>query len=179
MFLLSHYRSPIDFKWRSLESSSSSLNSLYNMVERLKEVGADDELSDEERELEGYYENFKRRFYGYLDDDLDTPRAMAELFKLASKINKILDSRGTLYALLKLKLLSEIERISRIFGILEKKPVIEADLLKDVLEILIDVRCKLRMRREFELADQIRDRLREIGIILEDIGYQTKWRLRR
>ena len=179
MFLLSHYRSPIDFKWRSLESSSSSLNSLYNMVERLKEVGADDELSDEERELEGYYENFKRRFYGYLDDDLDTPRAMAELFKLASKINKILDSRGTLYALLKLKLLSEIERISRIFGILEKKPVIEADLLKSVLEILIDVRCKLRMRREFELADQIRDRLREIGIILEDIGYQTKWRLRR
>ena len=179
MFLLSHYRSPIDFKWRSLESSSSSLNSLYNMVERLKEVGADDELSDEERELEGYYENFKRRFYGYLDDDLDTPRAMAELFKLASKINKILDSRGTLYALLKLKLLSEIERISRIFGVLEKKPVIEADLLKSVLEILIDVRCKLRMRREFELADQIRDRLREIGIILEDIGYQTKWRLRR
>jgi len=179
MFLLSHYRSPIDFKWRSLESSSSSLNSLYNMVGRLKEVEADDELSEEERELEGYYENFKRRFYGYLDDDLDTPRAMAELFKLASKINKILDSRGTLYALLKLKLLSEIERISRIFGILEKKPVIEADLLKSVLEILIDVRCKLRMRREFELADQIRDRLREIGIILEDIGYQTKWRLRR
>jgi len=179
MFLLSHYRSPIDFKWRSLESSSSSLNSLYNMVERLKEVEADDELSDEERELEGYYENFKRRFYCYLNDDLDTPRAMAELFKLASKINKVLDSRGTLYALLKLKLLSEIERISRIFGILEKKPVIEADLLKSVLEILIDVRCKLRMRREFELADQIRDRLREIGIILEDIGYQTKWRLRR
>ena len=35
------------------------------------------------------------------------------------------------------------------------------------------------MRREFELADRIRDRLREIGIILEDIGYQTRWRLRR
>ena len=179
MFLLSHYRSPIDFKWRSLESSESSLNSLYNMVERLRAVETDEELSEEERRLEECYEDFKRKFYGYLDDDLDTPRAMAELFKLASTINKFLDTRERLNALLKLKLLSEIERIGRIFGILKKRPVIETDLLERVLEILIDVRGELRMRREFELADRIRDRLREIGIILEDIGYQTRWRLRR
>ena len=179
MFLLSHYRSPIDFKWRSLESSSSSLNSLYNMVERLRAVETDEDLSEEERKLEEYYENFKRKFYGYLDDDLDTPRAMAELFKLASTINKFLDTRERLNALLKLKLLSEIERMGRIFGILKKRPVIEMGLLERVLEILIDVRGELRMRREFELADRIRDRLREIGIILEDIGYQTRWRLRR
>jgi len=179
MFLLSHYRSPIDFKWRSLESSESSLNSLYNMVERLRAVETDEELSEEERRLEEYYENFKRKFYGYLDDDLDTPRAMAELFKLASTINKFLDVRERLNALLKLKLLSEIERIGRIFGILKRRPVIETDLLERVLEILIDVRGELRMRKEFELADRIRDRLREIGIILEDIGYQTRWRLRR
>ena len=179
MFLLSHYRSPIDFKWRSLESSESSLNSLYNMVERLRAVETDEELSEEERGLEEYCENFKRKFYGYLDDDLDTPRAMAELFKLTSAINKFLDTRERMNALLKLKLLSEIERIGRIFGILKKKPVIEMDLLEKVLEILIDVRGELRMRREFELADRIRDRLREIGIILEDIGYQTRWRLKR
>jgi len=179
MFLLSHYRSPIDFKWRSLESSESSLNSLYNMVERLRAVETDEELSEEERRLEEYCENFKRKFYGYLDDDLDTPRAMAELFKLTSAINKFLDTRERMNALLKLKLLSEIERIGRIFGILKKKPVIEMDLLEKVLEILIDVRGELRMRREFELADRIRDRLREIGIILEDIGYQTRWRLKR
>ncbi|RLG02061.1 MAG: cysteine--tRNA ligase [Thaumarchaeota archaeon] len=179
MFLLSHYRSPIDFKWRSLESSESSLNSLYNMVERLRAVETDEDLSEEERKLEEYYENFKRKFYGYLDDDLDTPRAMAELFKLASTINKFLDTRERLNALLKLKLLSEIERMGRIFGILKKRPVIEMGLLERVLEILIDVRGELRMRREFELADRIRDRLREIGIILEDIGYQTRWRLRR
>ena len=104
---------------------------------------------------------------------------MAELFKLASTINKFLDTRERLSALLKLKLLSEIERIGRIFGILKKRPVIEMGLLERVLEILIDVRGELRMRREFELADRIRDRLREIGIILEDIGYQTRWRLRR
>ena len=72
-----------------------------------------------------------------------------------------------------------IKRISKIFGILEKKPTIEADLLESVLEILVDVRGKLRVKGEFELADQIRDRLREIGIILEDIGYQTRWKLRR
>ena len=179
MFLLSHYRSPIDFKWRSLESSESSLNSLYNMVERLRAVETDEDLSEEERRLEECYEDFKRKFYGYLDDDLDTPRAMAELFKLASTINKFLDTRERLNALLKLKLLSEIERIGRILGILKKRPVIETDLLERVLEILIDVRGELRMRREFELADRIRDRLREIGIILEDIGYQTRWRLRR
>ena len=179
MFLFSHYRSPIDFKWSSLESSNSSLNSLYNMVERLRDVEADEELSEEEKKLEDYYENFKKNFYSCLDDDLDTPRAMAELFKLVSTINKILDSQERLYALLKFKLLSEIERISKIFGILEKKPTIEADLLESVLEILIDVRGKLRVKGEFELADQIRDRLREIGIILEDIGYQTRWKLRR
>ncbi|HDJ66591.1 MAG TPA: cysteine--tRNA ligase, partial [Nitrososphaeria archaeon] len=179
MFLFSHYRSPIDFKWSSLESSNSSLNSLYNMVERLREVEADEELSEEEKKLEDYYENFKKNFYSCLDNDLDTPRAVAELFKLASTINKILDSQERLYALLKFKLLSEIERISKIFGILEKKPAIEAGLLESVLEILIDVRGKLRIKGEFELADQIRDRLREIGIILEDIGYQTRWKLRR
>jgi len=51
--------------------------------------------------------------------------------------------------------------------------------LKSVLEILIDVRGKLRIKGEYELADHIRERLREIGIILEDIGYQTRWKLRR
>jgi len=179
MFLFSHYRSPIDFKWSSLESSNSSLNSLYNLVERLKEIEVDEELSDEERKLEDYFEDFRRRFYEHLDDDLDTPRALAELFKLSSAINKVLDSKERLYAPLKLKLLSEIEKIGNIFGILKRKPIVEADLLKSVLEILIDVRGKLRTKGEFELADQIRDRLREIGIILEDVGYQTKWKLRR
>jgi len=179
MFLFSHYRSPIDFKWSSLESSNSSLNSLYNLVERLKEIEVDEELSDEERGLEDYFEDFRRRFYEHLDDDLDTPRALAELFKLSSAINKVLDSKERLYAPLKLKLLSEIEKIGNIFGILKRKPIVEADLLRSVLEILIDVRGKLRTKGEFELADQIRDRLREIGIILEDVGYQTKWKLRR
>ena len=179
MFLFSHYRSPIDFKWSSLESSNSSLNSLYNLIERLKEIEVDEELSNEEKKLEDYLKDFRRGFYGHLDDDFDTPRALAQLFKLTSAINKVLDSRERLHVSLKLKLLSEIEKVGRIFGILKEKPLIEANLLKSILEILIDVRGELRIKGEFELADQIRDRLREVGIILEDIGYQTRWKLRR
>ena len=179
MFLFSHYRSPIDFKWSSLESSNSSLNSLYNLIERLKEIEVDEELSNEEKKLEDDLKDFRRGFYGHLDDDFDTPRALAQLFKLTSAINKVLDSRERLHVSLKLKLLSEIEKVGRIFGILKEKPLIEANLLKSILEILIDIRGKLRIKGEFELADQIRDRLREVGIILEDIGYQTRWKLRR
>jgi len=52
-------------------------------------------------------------------------------------------------------------------------------LLKDVISVLVDVRDELRRRMDWEIADRIRDRLRSIGIILEDTPKGTKWRISR
>ena len=106
-----------------------------------------------------------------MNNDLNTPKAVSIIFELLKKGNTRLqqgelpaEERGTLLLLLKI-LGFELKEIEKVEGNLQEK----------ILEILIEIRQKLRIEKNFVLADEIRDRLKDIGIILKDTKEGTKW----
>ena len=105
-----------------------------------------------------------------MDDDLNTPQALAAIFDLAREINRSaskgsnVDSAQELLANLLAVLGIDIEVESRHSGELEP-----------YIELLIELRKDLRGSRQFAMADKIRDELSELGIRLEDSGDDTRW----
>jgi cysteinyl-tRNA synthetase len=111
-----------------------------------------------------------------LEDDLNTPKAMAELFALARKLNKASDpdERGRLAA--------EILAAGDLLGFLQSDPEAwfaghtEGELGGDEIEALLAERREARSRKDFSAADEIRDRLAAAGIVIADGPDGTTWR---
>ena len=109
-----------------------------------------------------------------MDDDLNTPQAIATLFDLAREINRgresgmaVADAQGALRDLASVLGLSLEERRS--------SSGTDADAF---VELLVETRSQLRSERNWALADSIRDRLEELGVVLEDSAAGTQWRYR-
>ncbi len=162
-----YYRSRMDFSEETLESAKSSLERIYNakgkLDESLKNPG-------KENDLENAIKKVKKSFEAAMDDDFNTPKALAAYFDLVKEINKSAESASEAQ-LLKAKKL--FEDIGNVFGILveEKKE----DLEEKLIQFIIDLREEARKKKDFETSDKIRAKLKEIGIILED-GEKTTWK---
>jgi len=162
-----YYRSRMDFSEETLESAKSSLERIYNakwkLDESLKNPG-------KENDLENAIKKVKKSFEDAMDDDFNTPKALAAYFDLVKEINKSAESASEAQ-LLKAKKL--FEDIGNVFGILveEKKE----DLEEKLIQFIIDLREEARKKKDFETSDKIRAKLKEIGIVLED-GEKTTWK---
>jgi cysteinyl-tRNA synthetase len=109
-----------------------------------------------------------------MEDNMNTPLALQVLFKLFENLASR-SSEITLKKLIEAK--TEALKLSDIFQIVPKEST--TLLSEDVLSILIEVRSKLRTMGNYQLADEIREKLRKIGIELEDTKSGTKWKLIR
>ncbi|HEC95723.1 MAG: class I tRNA ligase family protein, partial [Methanomicrobia archaeon] len=162
-----YYRSRMDFSEETLESAKSSLERIYNAKWKL-----DESLKNPGRgnDLENAVKKVKKSFEVAMDDDFNTPKALAAYFDFIKEINKSAESASEAQ-LLKAKKL--FEDIGNVFGILteEKKEGLEEKLI----QFIIDLREEARKKKDFETSDKIRAKLREIGIILED-GEKTTWK---
>ena len=174
--LSSHYRTPINFSQESLEQASKALErlntTLYNLKERLEK--ASEGLPDrEEEKLLAFLQDSKEKFIESMDDDFNTAEALAVLFELSHKANIYLNRpEGQKKNVLK-RLVDFFVEVDSIFGILkqEKPPVLQQEI-----EELIAKREKARSQKDWATADAIRDRLREMGIILEDTRQGVRWK---
>jgi len=174
--LSSHYRTPINFSRESLEQASKALErlntTLYNLKERLEK--ASEGLPDgEEEKLLAFLQDSKEKFIESMDDDFNTAEALAVLFELSHKANIYLNRlEGQKKNVLK-SLVDFFVEVDSIFGILkqEKPPVLQQEI-----EELIAKREKARSQKDWATADAIRDRLREMGIILEDTRQGVRWK---
>ncbi|MEO2068681.1 MAG: cysteine--tRNA ligase [Desulfurobacteriaceae bacterium] len=177
LFLLStHYRSPIDFSFERLEEAERSLKRLLNFIESKKII---ENLPVKEDDTETInLDDFKKDFEEAMDDDFNTAKALGILFELVKEINLLKDKairENQISKSLKEALTNAINFVKEALKILgfrleeEKEKGLEDELIK----ILIDVRSELRKRKTFDLADLIRDRLKELGIILEDLPSGT------
>ncbi|MDE2842254.1 MAG: cysteine--tRNA ligase, partial [Chloroflexota bacterium] len=119
---------------------------------------------------------FRQRFLGAMDDDLNTPQAIAALFDLARDINRERDSgRSTAEAQRTLR------ELGGVLGLTFEEPVAGSDELaaKPFIDLLVNTRTELRQARQFALADRIRDELATQGVVLEDSAQGTVWRYQR
>jgi cysteinyl-tRNA synthetase len=188
-FLQKHYRSPIDFTLEGMQAAESACNRLkifmQNLSEKLSEItargdGVNAEFGNQEGEFYKMLTQRRDDFLAAMLDDLNTPAALSHLFDLVRDSNKLLskdrltDGEINLLASIQ-KMVEEFNALLGVVDVRENK--LNSELLKDVVQILVDIRKELREKKEWALADKIRDALQLKGILLEDKSGQTTWRL--
>jgi cysteinyl-tRNA synthetase len=163
--LASHYRSPVNYSKENLTSAQQALERLYIS---LRGLSGGEDLPDTD---------FEKRFNAAMDDDFNTPEALAVLFELAREINRIKESNFKQAAQLALVL----KRLGAILGILQQNP--ESFLRQDAdaaevekIEALIVARNEARKAKNWAEADKVREQLTAMGVSLEDTVEGTMWR---
>ena len=171
-FMLSaHYRNPINFSHELLNQAKSGLERIETCVENLKFL-KDNAKSDvkDEKTAEKLAE-FKKQFTDAMDDDINTADAISAIFDIVKYVNTEFDENtdsASLDAAINL-----IKELSGVLGINveKKKGFIDSDI-----ENLIEERNNARKNKDFKRADEIRDMLKDAGIILEDTRSGVKWK---
>ncbi|MBV0932101.1 cysteine--tRNA ligase [Marinobacterium weihaiense] len=163
-----HYRSYIDYSEDSLKEAQSALERFY---QALASVDAADTAT-------GLENGFEARFYEAMDDDFNTPRALAVLFELVSELNKAVREGSDDAPLLA----AQLKQLGGMIGLLQQDPKAflqgsagEGDLAAEEIEALIDQRNQARKDRDFAEADRVRDLLAANGIVLKDSREGTSW----
>jgi cysteinyl-tRNA synthetase len=167
--LSSHYRSPLSFSWEGLEAAEKGAERLARAVNR------DDRPDNPGGTLDATPSG--KQFVDAMDDDFNTARALAILFDLARDINQaadsgsnVTDARQVLKGLAGDVMGLRLPSAGTGSGPAEAAPFIE---------LLINTRYSLRQARQYQLADEIRTRLAELGITLEDTPRGTVWRSKK
>ena len=151
--LSGHYRSPINFSFETLSEAKTALDRLYRCSENYEF----DEHIDEE-------------FLVSLSNDLNTPKAISRLHELAKDYNRGNKASG--------QLLKSSSRILGLLNIGSSEWFTKTNLIDEnkINKMVLD-RNKARSEKNFELADEIRDSLKEMGIYIEDSEQGTKWKV--
>ncbi len=173
-FLLSaHYRTPINFSREVMDHNVHGLERLYNSKKNLEYLKSKTQLTDitegDQKTIE-ILEGYKDQFIKGMEDDLNTADAIASLFELVKYTNSNFDeSSNQVLVVMAYNILMEL---SKVLGILEK----EEAILEDEILKLIEKRTQARLDKDYKLSDEIRDILKEEGIVLEDSPEGVKWK---
>ncbi len=172
--LQSHYRSTLDFSSEALQASEKGLKRLweaYENLQKLKSRSSELKVEASDQELDAKVSKLLREFDEFINDDFNTAKVLANMFELAPIINGIKDKLVPLSSL-SAGTFEWMQKQFKIFleDIFGLKPVSEADneKLKDVMDLLIDIRKEARSRKDFVTSDKIRNQLAAIGISLKD-----------
>ncbi len=166
--LTSQYRSPLNYDEDHLDNARNALNRFYTALRGLPAA--------EPAGAEVYVE----RFNTAMDDDFNTPEALAVLFELVREINTVRKDDEAKAA----SLAAELRQLGDVLGILQQDAEAwlrggegDGDGLSDAdIDALIARRAQAKADKDWAEADQIRDQLKEQGIVLEDGAGGTTWR---
>ena len=170
----SHYRKDFDYNESSIHQAKENVSTLENAVGLLMSQGA--ELSGK-KGSSAVVKDLEEEFVKAMDEDLNSPKAVQVLLKIAGVINKSskdMDKSEMDYAL------SRLVEMSSVFGIIlgKEKSGVDSDVLDKVISVLVDERESARKNKDFGKSDEIRDKLLEAGVVLEDSGGKTVWKMK-
>ncbi len=177
LFLLStHYRSPIDFSFEALNDSKRAFEKFTNLLSSRKTIKSLEILNETGEKVD--VDLYRKLFLEAMNDDFNTAKAIGILFDLVKKVNVLKDNyvksnsipKGSRESIL--NAIDFIEDSLKLLGFrLKYREISRLD--DELIEMLIDVRNELRKRKEFGLSDMIRDRLANLGVIIEDLPSKT------
>ncbi|MCX9075297.1 MAG: class I tRNA ligase family protein, partial [Candidatus Methanoperedens sp.] len=168
LFVSSHYRSKLNFTWESIRHAENTLDRLNNFIERLP--GYESDALDSE-EIARLIRSTQERFEIEMDNDLNTPGAFAAVFEMIGRVNTGLDEAklSTQDARAVHELMMRLDKVLDILSPGKKEG------LSEEIEALIEERERARRMKDFKKADEIRKRLEEKGIVLEDTRTGVRW----
>jgi cysteinyl-tRNA synthetase len=163
--LSSYYRSPLTYSEEALVAAQAGADRLLRTVVKESSGGQGKALDAKP---------YQDRFIAAMDDDFNTPQALAALFDLARDINRA-EEEGTKAD----KARETLRELGGVLGLTFKEPVESAGDAAPYIELLIATRNDLRKARQFQLADDIRRNLEGLEITLEDTPTGTVWKKKR
>ncbi len=174
-FMLSaHYRSPLNFSADLMEAAKNGLERILTAGSTLRrqiEAAADTPMSDAERASYDETAVYVEKFEAAMDDDANTADAVSAVFELVKYINTNASSDNSKEYLQ--KLYERLHTLCDVLGIIleQKEELLDADI-----EALIQERTDAKKAKNFARADEIRDQLKDMGILLEDTREGVKWK---
>ncbi len=172
--LTGHYRSPLNFSDELVEASTKGLRRIQNAYNKMEFTLGNStvEKSEAEETIVAQAEELLQNFYGALEDDFNTADAISYVFELVKLGNSSADENASKY--LMEEFLVRLNKMLNIFGI---KPKEEDSLEVDESKILelIEARVNAKKEKDFGRADEIRNELLDMGIVIEDTRQGTKW----
>ena len=167
MMVSCQYRSPINYSAEVIEQAKNSLERLYtcrdNIDFALKNAA-------DGGEIPAFIEQRKQEFIDAMEDDLNTADALAAVFMLVRDINTAISAGAGKKAL---EAFAEVfDELTGVLGLVYNR---RTETLDSEIEELINKRTEARKNKDFKTADEIRDKLKEMGIILEDTPQGVKW----
>ncbi len=199
LLLSSHYRRPIDFGPHRLDEIDRSLQTFYRAFERYAELTGEPfekiaaptkrgTLDPSDSALLKEIAEHREQFLGDMDDDFNTGGAIGELFEIVHALNRYIHQLPAAAGAISSAQLAEFKRgmsvlkeLSQILGLFRQpqataKPA-DNSLSEGLMGLLIELRARLRKEKNFALADEVRKRLSELGVTLEDRPDGTRWRV--
>ncbi|MCI8979401.1 MAG: cysteine--tRNA ligase [Clostridia bacterium] len=173
-FMLSaHYRNPVNFSDTLMEQSKSALERVYTCIDNLEFLKGNSEektLTATEKEFLSKLDSFKEKFIGAMDDDLNTADAIAAIFDIVYASNTALSGENSREVIE--KTIALIRELGNVLGLFQKsnEKSIDAEIEK-----MIEQRNKAREEKDWATADAIRDKLKEMNIVLKDTPLGVKW----
>ena len=206
-FAQTHYRSPPDFSEKALKNAEKGLNRIHRLRERLKKLSNDacvniDESKFLSKDDKDYYKiicDFKYNFDQVMDDDFNTPGAVAILFDFVNKSNSYFKNTSNPNIDLCKYALNNFEIIGGVLTLFQPKSVLNDlndDLLfeklkkilfqyeqnvkeksiDELIDKILTIRQNARNKKDWNISDKIRNDLEEIGFEIQDTNVGTTWR---
>lgn len=167
LMISSQYRGPINYSVDIIEQSKNALERLYNCRDNidfaLKNAKSGETKAD-------FCEKRKREFINAMEDDLNTADAIAAVFGLVRDINTAIADGASIQTLKQSA--NMFDELTGVLGLVYNR---KTDTLDSEIEELISKRTAARKAKDFKTADEIRDKLKDMGIILEDTKDGVKW----
>ena len=146
-YLSAHYRSPIDFSEELLEQAKNSLERLNDFVRKVKD--------SKEKDDQKLIDSTKKEFLNHMDDDFDTPKALAVIFNFVKDVNKKCGGKKSY------ELMAEIDKIFNVLALEDAE-------IPDEIKKFVEEREKARKEKNYEKADKIREEIKSKGYSLDD-----------
>jgi len=170
------YSAPLNFSLDLLSNSENAVKRIENALHNVQTAPSIDVQEDFD------VTRFYREFEEAMDDNFNSPEAIAVIFDFVKEVNSFLSKHNALSNSNKEKILSVFQNLAQdIFGIIDlnKEQKFNNQLVDDLMKIIIEVRNQLRSEKRFDLSDKIRDELKRLGIELEDKKGITTYRFNK
>lgn len=175
-FCQTHYRGPLNFSEELLEASEKGVEKIKNFLLRINEEI--DNVNSNETVNPFDINKYVIEFENSMDDDFNTPKALAVIFELIKDVNKLLDNNHlNKQSILEIKEFLK-KSLDDVFGIIsfEEMKANVKSIENDLIKLILDLRDELKKEKNYNLADKIRNSLNDLGIIVQDSKTGTTYK---